>query len=77
VIERRHPNLVDAALLDQERRVLAAAPIDIDRPVAARRSCECCGGKLRTNNRIGYCKRTPECVTAGQAAWRERIKRRR
>lgn len=52
--------LVDAALLDQERRVLEAEP----RSLREAGSCRICREAIGTNNTIGICSRSGECRTA-------------
>lgn len=54
----RHGALVEAALLDQERRVLASLPGELD---GGRRECRRCGGKLGGHNRSGLCSQR-ECL---------------
>jgi len=38
--------------------------------MAAKRYCELCGGPIRPDNRVGICRRTPECHAAAERASR-------
>jgi hypothetical protein len=56
-------SLVDAALRDQERRILDATPAEIE--AKKYRCCRNCGGRLRGNNRSGYCVTNKQCALLG------------
>jgi hypothetical protein len=56
-------SLVDAALRDQERRILAATPAEITGRIWS--ECRNCEGRLRTNNKSGFCSKPP-CVKIAQ-----------
>jgi hypothetical protein len=57
-------SLVDAALRDQERRILDASPGEID--ASPWKTCRNCGHKLRGNNRIGFCQTNKQCAVLAQ-----------
>lgn len=57
-------SLVDAALRDQERRILNATPDEIDG--RRHKTCRNCARKLRGNNRIGYCQTEKRCALLAQ-----------
>ena len=52
-------NLVEAALLDQERRILEATPRQLQG--GGNRSCRVCGYRVRADNKLRVCSRTREC----------------
>jgi hypothetical protein len=78
-------SLVDAALLDQERRILDASPKEVmgtryqrRREGAGGGNCGVCGSKLFRHNKSGFCSKTAECRAAQQRDWnKHNLERRR
>lgn len=73
--------LIEAALRDQERRILEARPRQISeagskwkkgRPGVAGTCCGSCGGGLASWNTSGFCSRTADCRAALQRDWSKR-----
>lgn len=68
-------SLVEAALLDQERRILAATPEEIN---ARRfRVCRNRERRLRTSNQSGFCFVNPDCRRLSKAWHRQERKAKR
>lgn len=77
-------SLVNAALLDQERRIIEASPKEVmgtryqrKREGPSGGCCKVCGSKLFRHNKSGFCSKTAACRAGQQRDWNQHNQARR